>query len=81
MLHPTTLTALLTLALTATPALAQDPPATAPKFLPGSACTQPHFHARCRSVTPSTLAGQLGIARPSDSDQTNGIEAETRRAF
>lgn len=74
----TTLTLALTLALTATPSLAQDP--SEPEFLPNTGSDAPYS----RSVQVGDtlyLAGQLGIARGSDTDQTNGIEAETRRAM
>lgn len=79
--HPvTTLAAALTLALTAAPAFAQDPPASTPEFLPNTGSTSP-FSRAVQVGDTLYLAGQLGLARPSDTDQANGIEAETRRAM
>ena len=75
-----TLTALLTLALAATPVLAQNLPTTTPEFLPNTGSFAP-FSRAVQVGDTLYLAGQLGIARRTDSDQTNGIEAETRRAM
>jgi len=74
----TTLAATLTLALTTTPALAQGP--SEPEFLPNTSSTAP-FSRAVQVGDTLYLAGQLGIARRADTDQTNGIEAETRRAM
>ncbi|KEO92186.1 hypothetical protein EH31_05835 [Erythrobacter longus] len=76
----TTLTAALTLALAATPAIAQSTPASTPEFLPNSASSAP-FSRAVQVGDTLYLAGQLGLARSSDTDKTNGIEAETRRAM
>ncbi len=76
----TTLTTLLTLALTAVPAFAQSTPATTPEFLPNSASSAP-FSRAVQVGDTLYLAGQLGLARSTDADPTNGIEAETRRAM
>ncbi len=74
----TTLSLALTLALTTTPAFAQG--SGAPEFLPNTGSSAP-FSRAVQVGDTLYLAGQLGIARPSDADQTNGIEAETRRAM
>lgn len=74
----TALTLALTLALSTTPAIAQGP--SEPEFLPNTGSSAP-FSRAVQVGDTLYLAGQLGIARPSDTDQTNGIEAETRRAM
>ncbi|MEL7198423.1 MAG: RidA family protein [Pseudomonadota bacterium] len=76
----TTLTTLLTLTLAAVPALAHNAPATTPEFLPNTGSTAP-FSRAVQVGDTLYLAGQLGLARAADTDQTNGIEAETRRAM
>ncbi|MEP1421980.1 MAG: RidA family protein [Erythrobacter sp.] len=77
---PTTaLAAFLTLALTAAPASAQTAPSE-PEFLPNTGSSAP-FSRAVQVGDTLYLAGQLGLARRSDDDQTNGIEAETRRAM
>lgn len=75
---PTTLTLALTLALTITPASAQG--SGTPEFLPNTGSSAP-FSRAVQVGDTLYLAGQIGVARPSDADQTNGIEAETRRAM
>ncbi|WP_298308949.1 hypothetical protein [uncultured Erythrobacter sp.] len=79
-LPTTTLATTLTLALTTTPALAQNPSATTPEFLPNTGSSAP-FSRAVQVGDTLYLAGQLGLARSTDTDQTNGIEAETRRAM
>ncbi len=79
-MHNPTTTLAATLALTAAPALAQGAPATTPEFLPNTGSSAP-FSRAVEVGDTLYLAGQLGIARPSDTDRTNGIEAETRRAM
>ena len=75
---PITLT--LTLSLAATPALAQSPPASTPEFLANTGSSAP-FSRAVQVGDTLYLAGQLGLARSSDADPTNGSEAETRRAM
>lgn len=50
------------------------------EFLPNTGSSSP-FSRAVQVGDRLYLAGQLGIARPSDADQANGIEAETRRAM
>ncbi|MCK0098382.1 RidA family protein [Qipengyuania sp. S6317L1] len=79
--HPiTTLTALLTLALAAAPALAQGAPATTPEFLPNTASSAP-FSRAVQVGDTLYLAGQLGLPRRITETEETGIEAETRRAM
>ena len=54
--------------------------ATAPEFLPNPGSSSP-FSRAVQVGDTLYLAGQLGLARRSDTDQANGIEAETRRAM
>ncbi len=75
----TTLAATLTLALAAAPALAQSVPAE-PEFL-SHANPETPFSRAVQVGDTLYLAGQLGLARSTEADPTNGIEAETRRAM
>jgi reactive intermediate/imine deaminase len=56
------------------------PVASTPEFLPNTGSSSP-FSRAVQIGDTLYLAGQLGLARRSDTDQSNGIEAETRRAM
>lgn len=75
---PITLTLALTLAFSTTPAFAQGP--SEPEFLPNTGSSAP-FSRAVQVGDTLYLAGQLGIVGRSSTDQTKGIEAETRRAM
>lgn len=53
---------------------------TTPEFLPNTGSKTP-FSRAVQVGDTLYLAGQLGLARRSDTDQTNGIEAETKRTM